>query len=300
MTSIKELRRNITSLHQLHTITKAVEAVSVTKMKRSKDRAVANAAYFGSLLRITTHYIDAFSHYLLEKEEEENDAPACMLLVTSDKGLVGNLNAATLRTAEHFIDQHTDAVALCIGKKGYDYLQKRGHPVSFHVTNVSDRVVPEDLEHVADHLTTLHREKKIGSAHIVFQHFVSTFVQTPTVLHVLPLNQDHVINTLKTTVFQPAAKTAHDDDTAIQYTVEPDMHTLFDHLFDLLIKVSVYSALVENKVSEHASRMVAMKNARDTSEELLQEKNRELNKYRQAAVTREVLETLGSMEALGV
>ena len=299
MTAIKDIRRNIASLNRLHTITKAMEAVSITKMKRAQDRAAANAAYFGSLLRIVTHYVSAFDAYLREKEEEHrDDGRHCLILVTCDRGLVGNLNAATLRTAQRFLDKHPDTMTLCIGKKGHDYARNRQLDVPFHVTNVSDQVVLGDVEQVADRITQAYASRDISSVHVVFQHFVSTFVQKPTTIQILPVNQERVLTTLKTTVFRPAARAAHEDDADIQYTVEPNFREVFDRLFDLLVKVSVYSALVENKASEHSARMIAMKNARDTSDDLLKERHRSLNKQRQAVITNEVIETLGGMQAL--
>ncbi|MDE0243427.1 MAG: ATP synthase F1 subunit gamma [Candidatus Kaiserbacteria bacterium] len=297
MTSIKEIRRNISSLQRLHTITKAMEAVSITKMKRAQDRAGANAAYFRSLLRITTNYLDAFSSYLSEREEERREGKVCLLLVTSDKGLVGNLNAETVRHAQPFLDEHPDADSICIGRKGYEHLRRQQRSVSFHRINVSDHVSLEDLEDVADHITEQYTSGAVSHVSMIFQHFVSTFTQQPTTIQILPLNHQQVIDNLKKTVFH---NNESEDMGAAQYTVEPDLNRIFDRLFSLLMKVSVYSALVENKASEHSARMIAMKNARDTSEEMIQKKHLLLNKQRQTAITNEVLESLGGMQALGV
>lgn len=300
MTSIKEIRRNISSLQHLHTITKAMEAVSITKMKRAQVRARTNAPYFASLLRITTNYLDAFSSYLKEREQKERGGVACLLLVTSDKGLVGNLNAALLSHAQRFLNERPDAECVCIGRKGYDFASRQKRSVSFHRTNVSDHVSLEDLENVSDHLSNRFALGELASVHMIFQHFVSTFRQEPTTIQVLPLDQDAVVANLKKTVFHDIENWKQTESAPLHYTAEPDLHRIFDHLFSLLMKVSVYSALVEQKASEHSARMIAMKNARDTSEEMIQKKHLQLNKQRQTAITNEVLESLGGMQALGV
>ena len=301
MASIKTIKGNITSLKKINKITKAMEAVSVVKMKNAQTRALGNRAYFAALLRLTARYADGFARYIQRETARHTAGADCLLLITADRGLVGSLNAAVLRRAERFLAEHPDAVAVCAGKKGCEFLRRRGTEVLCRTGNIAENVSAEDVAPIAETVTALYRGKKIKTLTVVFQHFVSTFEQRPIALRVLPLDRGKIEETLRDVVF--GGDRIADTETAqpsAPYTAEPNEETVLARLFDTLITVAIYGALVENKASEHSARMVAMKNAGDKSDELRREKTLLLNKKRQTLITNEVLEITGSVEALRV
>lgn len=298
--ALKQIKNKIRATDRTRKVTKAMEAVSAVKMRKSQERALHNRGYAEAALRILLHVRNATdlgkSVYLAKEGIRE-----CIVVVTSDKGLAGNLNGAVLK----LVDSHTrgkdpkNIVALCIGRKGYEYCLRKGFDVQFHSINMRDDVSLSDLDLMSARALEAFRSKDVGSLSVIFQNFVSTFAQEPAVRQLLPLRQDVIAEMITSILPKTGRYSGEELRTApVAYTLEPDGESVFDILVPQLVHILLYHSLLETKASEHSARMVAMKNASDNAKEVSKTLTLTYNKARQAVITREVSEITGGMEAM--
>lgn len=298
--SLKTIKGKIKATDRTRKVTKAMEAVSAVKMRKSQERALHNRAYSEAALRILSHVQTvtdlARSPYLVKEGKRE-----VLVIVTSDKGLAGSLNSAVLKLIETYIKDKDakDIIALCVGRKGYEYASRRGFEVPYYAINMSDEVSVDDLREVAEKAMIHYAEPSVGKLSVVFQNFVTTFLQEPAVRQLLPLQQEVIGEMIKGII----PKSGRFSETELRtkplaYTLEPDGEAVFNVLVPELTHILLYHALLETKASEHSARMVAMKNASDNAKEVSKSLTLTFNKARQAAITREVSEIVGGMEAM--
>ncbi len=298
--SLKHIKSKIRATDRTRKVTKAMEAVSAVKMRKSQERALLNRAYAEAALRILSHVGSVAeiqkSAYL--KKEGSRD---CIVVVTSDKGLAGSLNSSVLK----MVELHTkgknphEVTALCLGRKGYEFCVRKGFDIAFEAINLRDEVSIEDLGDVVAKALAIYQSADVGSLHVIFQNFVTTFSQEPAVRQLLPLQQEVISDMIKSII----PKRGLYSDTNVRagsssYTLEPHSEAVFDVLVPELVHILLYHALLETKASEHSARMVAMKNASDNAKEVSKVLTLKFNKARQAVITREVAEITGGMEAM--
>lgn len=303
--SLKQIKSKIRGIDKTHKVTKAMEAVSAVKMRKSQARALSGRPYalaaVSILSRLSGSY-EASRHPLLKRREVKK---AAVIVITSDRGLAGSLNSSVIRTVEAELRTRglsaTNATLICLGKKGAEYFSKRGFNVTYRTDNVSDDVTHGDLEVVSAKVAELYMQGEVDAVLVAFTSFISTFEQKATVRSVLPLDVAELVSLVKD-IIPAKGRYAHiaDLEPALptSYTIEPDAEAVLNELFPFLLRVSVYHALLEAKASEHSARMVAMKNASDKARDLSKELTREYNKARQSLITREVSEIVGGMEAM--
>lgn len=305
--SLKHIKNKIRGVDKTHKVTKAMEAVSAVKMRKSQERALLGRPYAVAAINVLARLgksFDALRHLLVIVRPVEK---ICMVVVTSDRGLAGNLNSSVLKAVHDEIryrglppDRY---VFICIGNKGYEHFSKRGFQVLHHTVNVSDDVRHEDLEEVSNLLARLYASGQCDLALMVFTLFISTFEHTAIVRTVLPLNADELVATVRD-ITPTKGKFTHDSAYAqapvlnIGYIVEPDPESVLSELLPYLLRIMVYHALLEAKASEHSSRMVAMKNASDKARDMSKDLTRTFNKVRQTLITREMSEIIGGLEAM--
>jgi F-type H+-transporting ATPase subunit gamma len=299
--ALKLIKNKIKATLRTSKVTKAMEAVSAVKMRKSQERALQGRAYAESALRILeriSHVRDAQEHPLFSEHAE---GVHCLIVVTSDKGLAGSLNSAVLKEAAGYLQKfRTDEVVLiCYGKKAFEHFERRGFTIALHYTNVRDDVVLDDFEDTVSHITRHFTQKMYKSVHIIYQNFVSTFEQRAMHHQVLPLKTSALLAIVKGIVPRHGkySNVIHDN-KPVAYTVEPSQSAVYTHLFPLLIKIMLYHTLLESKASEHSARMVAMKNATDKAKEVGKLLTLAYNKERQGVITAEVSEITGGIEAL--
>lgn len=323
--SLKNIKSKILSVRKTSTVTRAMEAVSAVKMRKSQERALGSRAYAAaalSILRRLSGAVETKSHPLMQPAAGKT----CVVLITSDKGLAGALNSGVIRKAESLLESlkenpdvrnqgeglttvHTKnraaperVVMLAIGRRGGDYFAARGYEVRAKYENVSDGVSEDDIREVSESVLAMRATGEIGSAFVVYQNFLSTFEQKPSVRQVLPVTPEMIAETVR--AIRPArgkyapASESLDERTPATYAVEPDADAVFSVLLPKLLNIAVFHALLEAKASEHSARMVAMKNATDKAKERAKELTRYFNKVRQAAITREVSEITSGIEAM--
>jgi len=300
MASLKSIKLKIQSYKKTGTVTHAMEAVSAVKMRKSQERALGSRAYAAAALTVLEKLAgtaDLGRHPLMRVREGKT----AVVVVTSDKGLAGSLNSGVIRKAETFVNSldKKDAVIFALGRRGGDYFASRGFEMGLNKTNVSDAISEGD---VAEITKLIIEREDISSVVVVYQNFISTFEQTPTVHQIVPitpLNARKIVEGIRPVKGKYAPLGTPESSTkAAAYTIEPDADSVLAELLPKLINIAIFHAILENKSSEHSARMVAMKSATDKAKEMAHTLTRRFNKVRQAAITREVSEITSGIEAM--
>lgn len=299
--ALKQIKSKIRSTQRTGKVTKAMEAVSAVKMRKSQERALAGRAYAQSALRILARISASSDGARHPYREERGSDRVLYVVITSDKGLAGSVNSAVLKLLESSIraTPKENLSFISFGRKATDYLTHRGHTVLKSYTNISDDVALTEMQEVIELATDAFIHKRCDEVRIVYQNFLSTFEQRPTVHRLLPLSEQS-LSAIVSGINPAQGKYAEQSsESAVpQYTVEPDVHEVLALLVPQLLEIMVFHALLESKASEHSARMVAMKNATDKAKEVTKILTIQFNKARQAAITREVSEITGGIEAM--
>nr|WP_315848764.1 F0F1 ATP synthase subunit gamma [uncultured Rhodoferax sp.] len=292
MAAGKELRTKIKSVENTKKITKAMEMISVSKMRKAQERMRAARPYSTKIRDIATNLGQANPEYV-HSFMKTNDAKAVgLIVVTTDKGLCGGLNTNLLRQVTGKL-RDTQAAgktakAVAIGSKGLGFLSRVGAQVVSHVTHLGDRPHLDKLIGPVKVLIDAYVAGEISAVHVCYNKFVSTMKQDPVVEQLLPLSAD-----------QMAADSKADGGShAWDYIYEPDAQTVIDELLVRYVEALVFQALAENMASEHAARMVAMKAATDNAGNVIAELKLVYNKTRQAAITKELSEIVSGAAAI--
>lgn len=307
--SLKAIKLKILSVKKTAKVTRAMEAVSAVKMRKAQLRAIGARGYARAAMRILQQLSGSLVqvHHPLTTAHPHAKKIA-VVIVTSDKGLAGALNASVLKAVTRLCTvegvQLKDVIALCIGRRGYEFAVRRGFDIRYSDTNISDSVDISHLEHISAHCIDLHTAGEIRSAHVVYTNFKSTFEQQAVVRQLLPLSAATVAEMVEG-ILPEKGKFAHiasKKDTQVngvtEYIVEPDPESVMQTLIPKLANIAVFHALLESKASEHSARMVAMKAATDNAKTLAGDLTLEFNRERQASITAEVSEITSGIEAM--
>lgn len=298
--ALKQIKSKITSTKKTGQVTKAMEAVSAVKMRKSQERALASRAYAHAAARILEHVSRTQEHALSRYTTPRTEGKTLLVLITSDKGLAGSVNSAVLKQAEHYI-VHEACDSLCVGRKAVEFARRElnGNIVGEY-TNLSDDITLDDVHDIARKLTELFATGEYKEVHINHQNFISTFEQRPISHKLLPLEPEVLADIVRG--IRPTHGRYSDDETFMfvggNYEYEPSAELVLEGLVPQLMTVMVFHALLESKASEHSARMVAMKNATDKSKEMVRDLTIKFNKERQAVITAEVSEITGGIEAM--
>lgn len=280
---LREIRNRIKSVKSTGQITRAMQLVASSKMKRAQDSARAGRAYaelLGEILDTAQAKVGDFSHPLLTKREVKVRG---VLLVTPDKGMAGALNGNLIRLAA----EQKDAVFVCIGRKGAQALARAGRKVlaDFPVT---DRATFNEVRPAAEYLIKAFTEGTVDTVEVLFAHFKNTMVQTPRVQQLLPA--DSLVAQAREFRVKLGLPEPKIEDDERDMLFEPSAAAILNQLPALFFKQAVHQAVLESKASEFSARMVAMKAATDNAKKIGAALSLEYNKARQAAITQEILE----------
>jgi F-type H+-transporting ATPase subunit gamma len=282
MASLRDIRRRIKSVKNTRQITKAMELVAASKMKKAQQAALAGRAYAGlmaEMLAAVAGRVEESQHPFLARREVKTRG---IILVTTDKGLAGPLNANLFKLVVDSVKG--PAKYAVIGRKGAQFLARTKRDLLADFT-VSDRVPFADVKVVAEFMVKQYLEGVVDTVELIYPHFRNTLVQTPTNLPLLPLQSlADVVADLRS----DAGTTAKVDDREILF--EPDANSVLEALLPLYVNREIYQHILDAKASEHSSRMVAMKTAKDNATKLIGDLTLEYNKARQAGITQEILE----------
>jgi F-type H+-transporting ATPase subunit gamma len=284
MASTRDIRRRIKSVKNTRQITKAMELVAASKMKKAQQAALAGRHYaqlMAEMLAALATRVDESQHPFLAKRTVKTRG---IILITSDKGLAGPLNANIFKVVTEI---KTPAKYAVIGRKGAQFIA-RTHRDLLADFPANDRVRFADIKVVAEFMVKQFLDGVVDTVEVVWPRFRNTLVQVPTVMPLLPLTSvSDVIADLRSDAGQSAqpAKSAEN-----QMIFEPNAATVLDALLPLYVNREVYQHALDAKASEHSARMVAMKTAKDNATKLLGDLTLEYNKARQAGITQEILE----------
>ncbi len=282
MASTRDIRRRIKSVKNTRQITKAMELVAASKMKKAQQVALAGRAYAqlmaDMLATVATRVNEKFHAFLAQRPVKTRG----IILVTTDKGLCGPLNGNLFKLV---LDIKEPAKFAVIGRKGSQFLARTRRDLLADF-QVHDRVPFAEVKSVAEFMVKQFLEGTVDTVEIIWPRFRNTLIQEPSLLPLLPLqNLKLAVDKLRYDSGGPAAKP---DDRYMLF--EPSPRAVFDALLPLYINREVYHHVLDAKASEHSARMVAMKTAKDNATKLIDELTLEYNKARQASITQEILE----------
>ncbi len=284
MASTRDIRRRIKSVKNTRQITRAMELVAASKMKKAQQAALAGRPYAELMARMLAALADRVEeahHPFLVKREVRTRG---IILVTSDKGLAGPLNANLFKLVT---DIKTPAKYVVIGRKGAQFIARTRRDLLADFT-VSDRVPFSEVRTVAEYMVKQYLAGVVDTVEILWPRFRNTLVQVPTLLPLLPLSSvKEVIADLRSDAGESAAANTG---LSSQMIFEPEPGQVLDALLPLYINREIYQQVLDARASEHSARMVAMKTAKDNASKLLDDLTLEYNKARQAAITQEILE----------
>jgi F-type H+-transporting ATPase subunit gamma len=283
----KEIRTKIGSIKNTQKITRAMEMVAASKMRKTKDRMQATRPYSKKIGRIIKHLVQAnpeYKHpYLIARDVKR----VGIIVVSSDRGLCGGLNANLFRkTLTHLVQWEKDniEVDVCtIGTKASSFFSNLKVNLVGQVTKLGDAPHPQDIVGVIKIMLDAYEAGRIDQLYVISNEFVNTMTQRPTVEQLIPAVACELDENLN----------GHWD-----YIYEPDAKEVLDHLLTRFIESKVYQGLVENNACEQAARMVAMKSASDNAGNLISELQLIYNKARQAAITQEISEIVSGAAAV--
>ncbi|EIM31472.1 F0F1 ATP synthase subunit gamma [Leptothrix ochracea] len=293
MASGKEIRGKIKSVENTKKITKAMEMVAASKMRKAQERMRASRPYADKIRNITANLSRAIPEYHHPFVVKNNGTGKIgMIVVTTDKGLCGGMNTNVLRATTNKMREFDAAglkvQAVAIGNKGLGFLNRIGAEVVAHAIQLGDTPHLEKLIGPVKVLLDLYAEGKLDAVYICCTRFVNTMKQEPVVEQLLPLPTDRLAQT-------PVEKQQYSWD----YIYEPDAKSVIDNLMVRYVEALIYQAVAENMASEQSARMVAMKAATDNAGTLIGELKLVYNKTRQAAITKELSEIVSGAAAVG-
>lgn len=299
--ALKDIKSKIKATERTHKVTRAMEAVSAVKMRKTQAVALSGRPYARAALSILARLsgsADVARHPLATARTVEKVA---LVILTSDKGLAGALNSSVLKAAAEAIAAYpAAAVAVyAYGKKGEEYFARRDYRVARAYENKKDSVELSVMEDLSAELSREFVHGTYDEVLVAYSNFKSTFEQVPAVRRLLPLSLDAIEQLVKDIVpVKGKWSELGPIEAPAAYAIEPDGAEVLNYLVPRLVAVSLYHFLLEAKASEHSARMVAMKNASDKSKEVTHDLTRLFNKIRQANITREVSEIISGREAL--
>ena len=287
MAGSKEIRTKIKSVENTRKITKAMEMVAASKMRKAQDRMRASRPYADKIRNVAAHLSYAQAEYkhpfLIKRDVVKNVG---LIVVSSDKGLCGGLNTNVLRLSVNQMkawEAEGKKIAVsAIGNKGFGFMTRVGAEVKSHITGLGDTPHLEKLIGTIKVMLDAYTAGEIDQLYICYTKFINTMKQEPTMQQLLPLSGE-----------QLGSAKGHWD-----YIYEPEAKPVVDELMMRYIESLIYNAVAENMASEQSARMVAMKSASDNAKNVIGELKLVYNKARQAAITKEISEIVGGAAAV--
>jgi len=289
MPSLIDLRRRIRAVKSTQQITKAMKMIAASRLKRAQDRVVAARPFAQRMLRVLNSlvsHVDPEVHPLL-RMPDQTGAPVLLIVITADRGLCGSFNSNVIKSAGQFITSEGQGreVALgLIGRKGRDFFRRRGFDVRYEAAGIFQRLSFEHAVGVANSAIEEFISGRVGSVYLVYNEFKSVMTQKLVVERLLPIPR------LELEAGTAAGPT-------VDYLFEPAPELIFAELLPRHVQVQVYRALLESNAAFFAAQMTAMDAATRNSAEMIENLTLYMNKVRQAAITREIIEVVSGASA---
>src|SRR5262245_16777602 len=290
MAKARELKRRITTVKKTRQITKTMEMVSTSKLKRATDRVHAARPYAESLLGVIRRLLDpALQERYTLLRQPEAVRRAAVVLITSNRGLAGAFNANLIREARRLLERlrgnGTETELHAVGKKGVSFFRFKREAMAVARADITDRPSMEDALSVIEPLQKRFEAGELDEVYVVYAQFRSALSTPPGVMKLLPVQAEPI-------------ESEGDAGYIANYELSPSADVILDKLLPLYVRNSMYRALVETAAAEHGARRTAMKNATDNAGDMIDILSRTYNRARQAQITQEIAEIVGGAAAL--
>lgn len=284
MPSVREIRRRIRSVENTAKITKAMSMIAASRMRRTQEAALKGRPFSDRISELLSNLAaqpqdEEYSHPLLEKRTIEKIG---IVHITPDRGLTGGLHATLNRAAGQFIlDQSSKVSAIPVGKKGRDFMVRSGIEIRGVFSDIPDRPSLDDILPISRLVIDDYTSKRFDAVYLIFARFVNTTVQRPEIMQLLP-----------------AVPAKLDPSRIVGYIYEPNSSSVLTDLLPRSVEMQLYHAILESIASEQSARMVAMRNATDNANEMVEDLTLVMNKARQEMITTELLDIVAGVAAV--
>jgi F-type H+-transporting ATPase subunit gamma len=285
MATARDIRRRIRTVRNIEQITNAMRMVAAARLRKAQERVLAARPYASqmrSLMQRLAGAAGAITHPLLQRHDGNRVA---LVVFSSDRGLCGSYNVNLGRLTLDFINerQPSEVSLFVVGKRGRDLLRRRGYPPTQSYPVPTDGTFAH-IRPISLAVRSMYEQNQVDEVYLVFARFVSTMVQRPTVVQLLPV--------------EPPVVAPEDQEQPLEYIFEPTPTQLLEHLLPRYVDTVLFQALLEAMASEFGARVTAMSNATNNASEMIEQLTLNLNRARQAAITKELAEIMGGVNAL--
>ena len=298
MAGTKEIKRRIKSVKNTKKITKAMELVAASKMKRAVASTMASrlyAEYSWEILTSIADSVENIKHPLFDDREVKN---VLLVLITSNRGLCGAYNAQAIKSSLAYLkNEKANVDVLTVGKKGDNAMRRIGKNVIASFVELPDNITLPDITPISKMLVDEYMKGSYDKVVVVYTDFISALTQKPNWKQIVPIRKDSLKEFIES-VGENIENVLTQKKEKTDYLFEGDFDTLLGSLADKLTKMQIYQMLLESNASEQSSRMVAMKNASDASGEMIDDLTLVFNKARQSNITREISEISAGMASV--
>ena len=306
MPSLIDLRRRIRAVKNTQQITKAMKMVAASKLRRAQERIMNARPYAVQMQRVLTSVaarVDPSIHPLLTSREPSPDAKTLLIVVTGDKGLCGSFNTNVIKAGAQFlVDRPNQCTLGLVGRKGRDFFVRRAFEVMFEQINIFQKLRYEDAQAIGKAAVDAFLSGQVDRVMLVYNEFRSVISQRVVVDQLLPIRRSEVdgegSGKGETDGAVAPVVPGGDPRAQIDYLYEPEPLEIFNQLLPRYIEVQIYRALLESNAAFFAAQMTAMDTATKNSAEMIGNLTLYMNKVRQAAITREIIEVVSGAEAL--
>ena len=298
MPSLIDLRRRIRAVKNTQQITKAMKMVAASKLRRAQERIMNARPYAVQMQRVlgsVAARVDPSIHPLLTKRDVRPDSKTLVIIVTADKGLCGSFNTNVIKAGGQYVVDSPQQCSLgLVGRKGREYFGRRGFEVLFEQIGIFQKLGAENAQIIAQSAVDAFLSGQVDRVIMVYNEFKSVMTQRVVVSQLLPIARGDVESaTAPATTASPG-----EGYQPVDYLYEPSPQEIFNQLLPRYIEVQVYRALLESNAAFYAAQMTAMDSATRNSAEMIANLTLYMNKVRQAAITREIIEVVSGAEAL--
>jgi F-type H+-transporting ATPase subunit gamma len=298
MPSLIDLRRRIRAVKNTQQITKAMKMVAASKLRRAQQRIISARPYAQQMQRVLSSVatrVDPSVHPLLTQREARADSKTLLVVITGDKGLCGSFNTNVIKAAGAYIVEASGPCELgLVGRKGRDYFARRGFAVAFEQINLFQKLHFDDARTIARSAVDPFLSGAVDRVVLIYNEFRSVISQRIVVEQLLPIPREEVAPSM---AVAPAAAPGQEY-LPVDFLYEPSPQEIFDQLLPRYVEVQVYRALLESNAAFFAAQMTAMDTATKNSADMIASLTLYMNKVRQAAITREIIEVVSGAQAL--
>ena len=277
---MKDIKRRINSVSSIRQITKAMELVSTSKMRRTRIKLETTRPYYNTVTDNISELVSVVKDVKTPLTKTREIKSTMHIIVSSDRGLAGGYSGNIARYAIENIDKENDLL-ITIGGKAYDFFNKKGYKI-YKRCNMMEDIEFGDAKFISEMAIDAFKAGEVDSVKIFYTHFHSALVQKPMSLVLLPADKIE----------------SHKEVDTELITFEPSAEYMLDYLIEEFVKIAVYGALIESSASEQAARMQAMKNASESADDMIEELGMHYNRARQGSITQELTEIVSGAEAL--